>query len=719
MAAAPIAGESSDPEELRTRMLATLRQLIARLAERWPLIIAIDDIQWANRDSLLLLSEILRPPDAPPLLMLISARGASAPELGLLGDVRSIAVEPLETSDARELARFLLARVGRSSEQAVSIADEAGGHPLHIDALIRYAIHIPDDSGLPKLDQAILARVGQLPADARRLLELTCLAGAPIGRAAMARAARLDAESFDRALSTLRLHNLVRTSGVRASDVIEAYHNRVRESVARGIGPAACRRYHKRLAVALESSGADPELLMRHQAASGETERASLTALRAAGVAMDALAFDRAAELYQVSLELREPPPEQYRDILWRLSEALANAGRGDESAATFLRAAEGADQATVLECYRRAAEQWLMTGHIERGLDMLRKLLDQINASYPATPQRAMISLLSARARLRLRGLRWKPRDASQLGREHLTRVDVFRSVGQGIGMVDTIRGAAFQARGLMMALRAGEPSRIGRGLALEAVFLSSQGQRSIKRARKLLARTEELARTDPYVAAWAVSADGVIAYFEGRFEYSVSTLRKAHELWRRHPAGNTWEKNNVVIFQLLSLRLLGRIDELHDLATEQIRYAQRRGDLYLETTVRRVSNLGWLCRDQPDAARDNLDQARWIPPDGRYHLQHWYEHDARAELALYEGRADAYIETAMEHLAALRASLLTRVESVRVRSLWLEGRLYLAAAKAQPEMLAGARRVIRALSRETVSYAVNFANLLARRAV
>ncbi|HZI49775.1 MAG TPA: serine/threonine-protein kinase, partial [Pyrinomonadaceae bacterium] len=66
--------ESADPFTLRRHAFGALRQLLSALAVRQPVIIWIDDLQWADADSITLLDDLLRPPDAPPLLLIASFR---------------------------------------------------------------------------------------------------------------------------------------------------------------------------------------------------------------------------------------------------------------------------------------------------------------------------------------------------------------------------------------------------------------------------------------------------------------------------------------------------------------------------------------------------------------------------------------------------------------------------------------------------------------------
>src|SRR5262249_23164739 len=149
------------------------------------------------------------------------------------------------------------------------------------------------------------------------------------------------------------------------------------------------------------------------------------------------------------------------------------------ESAGAYLAAVEGAGMAEAYEMQRRAAEQFLISGHIDEGLAVLRKFLSLVGMRLPETPKRALLSLLLRRAHLRLRGFRYQERDIGHISSQDLIRIDTCWAAAVGLGNVDPIRALDFQTRHLLLALKEGEPYRIVRALALEAGFNSAYGGR------------------------------------------------------------------------------------------------------------------------------------------------------------------------------------------------------------------------------------------------
>ncbi len=724
----------TDPHEIRRRAFEALKGLLHLLAERRTVIVIIDDLQWADPDSLALLRELTQPPAPPPMLLLVSRRsedrrlGAASTYADLrdvlVGDVRNVEVGTLDRDAACALADYLLRSSSSSVEhRAQEIAVEAEGHPLFIQELVHHATELGRPVERLRLEEAIWMRVENLPAAARQIMELVAVAGTPLPRDVVRHAAKLEYPEFRKHVSLLRLASLVRTSGLRGSDHIEPYHDRVRESVIEYLDEGTRVARHQRLAVGLESSSSlvaeRPELLLKHLEASGQAERAVNYAEEAARRALNALAFDRAAEFLGAALRLHPHDEDAERELRLLLGDALSNAGRGAEAAEVLTIAAEGADSTTRLECHRRAAEQLLISGHIVDGLTALTALLGEIGVEMPRTPRRALISLLWYRFKIRIGGVRWKERHDKEIASSDLTRLDVYKAATIGLNMVDTIRGADFQARLLFYALRAGEPRRIGRALAHEACYLSTQGQRSRARALRLIERGTAIAeRTrDAYLDAWLVTARGLNEYFSGKFQTAVETLANAQEVFRDRTVGWTWELATVRIFHLFALRHTGNVGELGRLAREYVRDAHRRGDRYSETSIRRTRHSAWLALGEPDKAHEELERALWTPPEGGFHLQHWYEIEARAELALYEGNAAEAAEELASSFDLLDRSLLLRVSMVRTVTFGVRGRLAVAIAKNAEDPSAAHRQALRfarRLEREDTEYQKGWASLI-----
>ncbi|MGZ3440131.1 MAG: ATP-binding protein, partial [Polyangia bacterium] len=713
--------EVRDPLQLRARVFAAVRELLGRLADRRPLVVAIDDLQWADADSLALLGEIMRPPDAPAMLLVAVTRkehadgsldlDALAHELG--DDVRALPVEGLMPAEARELVGLLAAGAGApvSAETAASIGSEAAGHPLFIDEMVRHAVAHQRRPKL-RLDEALWARLSTLPEDERRIVALAATAGSPLWLETAARAAGVeDFQRFGERVAALRAQRLVRTSGAKRRDTIEPYHDRVRQAMSAHLGDDERRDLHDRLARALEWSGQfDPEAASAHWQGAGHSDKAARYAAIAAARASQALAFDRAAELYRRSLALREPDGAEGRSLRVKLAEALANAGRGPEAATAFLEAKRGAGETEASELQLRGADQFLRSGHIDEGLDAIKSVLDGLAVTVPrATPTRALTSMLMTRARLRLRGLGFVERDASTIDARTLGRVDATWSVAFALGTVDTIRGADFQARNLILALNAGEPYRIARALMMEASYVATAGGPWQARAATLLevGRTLSERIAHPHAIGLSRLAAGFSAFLTGRWREARKWFSEAESIFRERCIGVAWELDSVDLFSLWTRYYLGELAELSRLLPSRVQEAEARGDRYGVTNLRaRVAHVIALAADDPEAGENEAKEAVAAWSHQGFHAQHYYQLFAQAEAELYRHDAQSACELVANNWPALHKSLLLQVQFIRLEALHLRARTLLAAARSGGGVdggrvqaaLADARRIERA---------------------
>src|SRR5262249_28224939 len=234
-----------------------------------------------------------------------------------------------------------------------------------------------------------------------------------------------------------RAGRLLRGVGRPESLQIETYHDRVRETLVTRLAPSDLQEHHRRLALVLEASRrSDPEVLAIHFQEAGEPGRAGTYYALAAAQAAEALAFARAAKLYRLALELRAPRGVEGCQLRTLLADALANAGRGAESAREYLRAADAAAEADAQELQRRAALQLLSSGHVDDGLATLRTVLGAVGMKMPQTPRRALWLLAWQWLRLRWRGLGFRGRDLSQVHPGELRRLEICRSASVGLSM-------------------------------------------------------------------------------------------------------------------------------------------------------------------------------------------------------------------------------------------------------------------------------------------
>ncbi len=737
--------ESLEPHEARAMAFRALKALLAHLADIHPVLVVIDDIQWADADSKTLIDALLTTPDAPAFTLVATLRTPTDREEARQLVAESEKIFPCRTEriglaglsedESHELATRLLTLGTDAPDKEAARADmitaEAQGHPLFVHELVRHAHSLDaaphDQRGqLLRLDDAIFDRVSELERPLRHLVEVVALAGRPIPQEVVMHATDQVAGDLVRHLSVLRVGHLVRSGGVKLDDTVEPYHDRVREAVTARLDSGVRTQWHKKLSVALEALGhTEPELLAFHLEGAGEVERAARFAAEAAKQAAEALAFGRAARLYRLALNNWPEEEDEKRRLLWiELGEALAAMGHSAEAAEAYLQAVPGAKRADALELECQVASQLLRGGHVTEGLTAMKKVSAAMGMRLPKSSFGAITSLLFRRLQIRLRGMRYRKRDESQVSAEALMRVDINHRMATAISGVDQIRGADFSTRFAIAALNLGEPRRICNALATESAYMAGSGKGDSRYARKLLKTVKGLLqeRKDPAVQCYLLGANMLKAFMDGHWRDAHNHAQEAEVLSLKH-RGMAYERGVARFFQISCLWYLGELAELERRVPEMAQDAQSRGDLYAGSgLVLGLMNVVFLNREGADAARQRIDSMMECWPLKDYQLQHYDALLARTQIDLYLGKGQRALDRVDKDWKPLRKSFLLTVPGISSEAVHLRARALLAAAAEIPDedrsdrkkLLRRAEKDAHRLEKIKLSWTPAFAELL-----
>jgi hypothetical protein len=353
-------------------------------------------------------------------------------------------------------------------------------------------------------------------------------------------------------------------------------------------------------------------------------------------------------------------------------------------AAQTYLAAAALVEGDESIDWRRRAAGQYLITGHINQGLEVLRDVLKAVGLRLPASPAKALVPLLLDRIRLRLRGTVFHKQPASSVSSLVLRRIDVCWSAATGLSTTDFIRGTYFQTRGLLLALRVGEPGRVARALALEAAHAAVESKGDA-RSLRLIDAADAAAKSVSDVDARGVVmlARGMREHLRGRYKTAVEFCQAAEQQLSDSCTGVTWELDTVRSTLLWALCYLGEFADAAARWPRLMSDARDRGDLYAEANLGTdTSTHILLAKDQPGRALDELKavMAKWSQHG--FHVQHHSEFIATVLIRLYSDEGLLAWKYVQGKERLYRRSMLWRIQHFRIDFMQLRARSALAAA-------------------------------------
>jgi DNA-binding CsgD family transcriptional regulator/tetratricopeptide (TPR) repeat protein len=367
---AAVADETKDPDAERHELHTALTALLAKLARDAPVVLVLDDVQWADPSSLILLRHLARTLGATPTVMLAlfrdghgelpDALASTLAELHRLDGVVRIRLGGLDVADVQELLHRSDDSVrGGDGELAAQLVELTDGNAFLVGEVWRHMLNregsaersSPADATIPEsVREVMAARVAGLTPALGELVKLIAVSPRGIALPVLRATAEMDDESLIGALDEgLRAGMLEEIR--EASLVYRVRHELLRRTVYERLSSVRAAALHLRLGEALEAMAEGRrerivnELAFHFRAAApiAGNGRAVEYALDAAAQAEHSLAFAEAAGRLEEALALGVPDRFAEAEVRCRQGRAWHLAGRSVEALESFADAAVAA----------------------------------------------------------------------------------------------------------------------------------------------------------------------------------------------------------------------------------------------------------------------------------------------------------------------------------------------------------------------------------------
>jgi ABC-type oligopeptide transport system substrate-binding subunit/class 3 adenylate cyclase len=356
------------PEALQYRTFEVVRHLLERLASTGPVVLALEDVHWADPTSLQLAEQLLGLTEEAAVLLVITQRPDPDHASWALREIaarrwphltRAVDLEALSGDAERELIHSLVGADTLPADLEALLLDRAEGNPFFLEELVRsladsgalhhdevrwrydhdVAVEVP-----PTVEKVILARVDRLTPACHDALTAASVLGRSFGLPLLAGVAGGE-ERLSEPLRELQRLDLVRQHRRWPQPEFRFKHVLIQEAVYRTIVGPERRRLHREAALWLEGRAepADDALaLLAHHWLAAEDEAKAVDYLTRAGdKARQEYALDEAIGHYRDLLPLLERRGESQAValVLFKLALALHTSMRFAEANETYQQA--------------------------------------------------------------------------------------------------------------------------------------------------------------------------------------------------------------------------------------------------------------------------------------------------------------------------------------------------------------------------------------------
>jgi class 3 adenylate cyclase len=295
-----------EPQVRQKQTFWAIREFFAAAARRRPIVIALDDLHWADEASVALLEDLLAVTDEAPLMLCLVFRQRHDKGCWRLRDraaadyghrYTEVALDRLSPGDSQRLLHQLVPGAVFAPTLEEEILDKTAGNPFYLEEVVRSlradgAIvrdetapgqwRVTDQAGqitVPDtLQGAILARIDRLTEDARQALQMAAVIGRRFETQVLAGLTQAEAE-MERCLSQLERSDLIRAAERDPEPVYTFADALVQEVAYENLLVQRRQEFHRRVGETLETLFAGRieqacELLAYHFGRSDDRARA-------------------------------------------------------------------------------------------------------------------------------------------------------------------------------------------------------------------------------------------------------------------------------------------------------------------------------------------------------------------------------------------------------------------------------------------------------------
>ena len=266
------------PEELRRRQMAAMTAWILAAAQTQAIVLAFEDLHWADPTSLDLMRALAERGAQAPLLIIATARPEFRPPWSMRSHHSVISLSPLDSAQVAKMVRELSSHHALPRDIVEGVSERTGGVPLFVEEVTRLLLERGEQGGAqaipPTLQQSLAARLDRL-GSARETAQIGAVLGRGFSYALLQSVAGLDEGALRSSLERLAQADILFVEGDGAQANYRFKHALIQDAAYESLLKSRRQALHALAAEILrDSASPEPEAIAHHFTQAGLDDQA-------------------------------------------------------------------------------------------------------------------------------------------------------------------------------------------------------------------------------------------------------------------------------------------------------------------------------------------------------------------------------------------------------------------------------------------------------------